>query len=392
MAAIVEPGGLSGLVWAAAAAAGISILGLVLPLGLSFLADGTLPLPMSAGKPAWTEAMSYLASWQIVPDDRTSVDAVQFLTLVIGVGALAPVLMPAMATQARISAQRAGLAGIAWCFVLLALTTLSLVVATLALVHGVDGLRPEHLPSFLLEPSGRGDLTICGAHPATPAAARAVCTALPNAPQTLLPLHVTATGAYLLHAVATLRGFGSAYAGLASAGGLALALVLAASGLQALGTAIGHDLIYRTRESSALTSRRLAVTRFVMLLGLVAACILLARIGISETALLGFAVALSAAVIMPLMILSLWARATSLHASIALIAGIGTAEVIIFLSPNGPTVPTFALAALSAFVVALASGIIASLLQRSDPTSHGVAFVHGVLHGESDVLNPDKAA
>jgi hypothetical protein len=31
-------------------------------------------------------------------------------------------------------------------------------------------------------------------------------------------------------------------------------------------------------------------------------------------------------------------------------------------------------------------------MQRADPTSHGVAFVHGVLHGESDVLNPDKAA
>jgi cation/acetate symporter len=392
IAAIVQPGGLSGLVWAAAAAAGIVLVGLALPLALAALADGNLPLPVVGDHAAWTEAMDYLVRWQAVPSVQRSVDPIILTTLIIGLAALAPVLMPAMATQARVSAQRAGLAGIAWCVVLLVLAFVSLAVATLALVHGVDGLRPDRLPGFLLEASGRGDVTICGGHPATPAAAREICAGVVGAGQNLQGGHIAAVGSYLVHGVATLRGFGSSYAGLTTAGGIALALVLAAAGLQAVGSALGHDLLYRARASSALTSRRLAATRLVMLVALVAGGIFLRHQVVSETGLIGFAVALSAAVVMPLMLLSLWARATSLHATLALVVGLGAAEVVISLSGSGPTAPTFARAALCACGVALATGVIASLLQRADPTSHGAAFVHGVLYGESDVINPDKAA
>ena len=121
----------------------------------------------------------------------------------------------------------------------------------------------------------------------------------------------------------------------------------------------------------------------------------------SETGLIGFAVALSAAIVMPLMLLSLWARATSLHATIAFVVGLGTAELVLALSGEGPSAPTFARAALCACGAALASGVLASLLFLGRTTARfgflpilrtGLVLMTagvGVSHSEISLTGPD---
>ena len=92
------------------------------------------------------------------------------------------------------------------------------------------------------------------------------------------------------------------------------------------------------------------------------------------------------------MALTLWARAESSDATIALLVGLAAAETVIYLAGAPATIDVFATAAVIAAGVSFVSGVATSLFRRADPTSRGGAFVHGVLHGEADVLNPDKGA
>ena len=85
-------------------------------------------------------------------------------------------------------------------------------------------------------------------------------------------------------------------------------------------------------------------------------------------------------------------RAESSDATIALLAGLAAAETILFFGGTAPTIEIFARAAVFAAFVSLTAGLATSLLRRADPTGHGAAFVHGVLHGDNEVLHPDKGA
>jgi hypothetical protein len=57
-----------------------------------------------------------------------------------------------------------------------------------------------------------------------------------------------------------------------------------------------------------------------------------------------------------------------------------------------PSIDRLAASAVIACVLATLAGFTVSLLRRNDPVTQGGAFVQGVLHGESDVLRPDKGA
>ena len=119
---------------------------------------------------------------------------------------------------------------------------------------------------------------------------------------------------------------------------------------------------------------------------------MLNRESVDPRALIGLAITLATASIAPLLILSLWPRAEGVEAILALLAGLASTEAVIFAAGSAPTLAIFAHAALIAFAVSLIVGVVASFFHADDPTSHGSAFVHGVLHGETDVLNPDKGA
>ena len=108
--------------------------------------------------------------------------------------------------------------------------------------------------------------------------------------------------------------------------------------------------------------------------------------------LIVIALGLSAVAIAPLLALCLWPRAEGRDGAIGLVAGLAMAEAIILLPGQEPTLDVLASAAVVGCVTAIAAGLGASFLHPADPTSEGAAFVHGLLHGEGDVLRPDKGA
>ena len=194
---------------------------------------------------------------------------------------------------------------------------------------------------------------------------------------------IAANGDYLILGLPQLRQFGVAFSGLVEAGAVAVALVVAAAGIEALGTALGHDAFYRVRDTRALTSRQLAVTRAIMLVAIAAIGVLLRLFrSIDPPAAIGLALALSAAAIAPLLILSLWPRATSADALLALLAGLAGAEAVIVVGGSAtPSIDRLAAAAVITCVIATPAGFTVSLLRRNDPVTQGGAFVQGVLHG-----------
>ena len=392
VALIVVPGGLAGLIWSAAAAGGLLIASIAAPLMVMIASGATIPLPMLGDQVAFTQAMARIEAWQATTSLPGGHDGVIMVAMAIGLAALAPLLAPAVTTRGPGEARRGGLMGLAWC-ALLALMALAVMAASaLALQSGLTGLRVADVPSFLLEASGRGMITICGRNPATIAQVRAACEALPGFAGVLRTSDLAASGDYLLLGLAQLRGFGPALSGLAMAGRIAIALVLSAAGFLTLATALGNDAFYRMREVSALTSSRLAVTRIILLGAIAGSANLLLRYGVDPRALIGLALGLSAVTVAPLLLLTLWPRATGQDAAIALIAGLGMAEIILLFAGAAPDLGDFAGAAVTGFVTATLAGLGASLLHAPDPTSPGEAFVHGLLHQDGDVLGPDKGA
>ncbi len=392
VALIVVPGGMAGLVWSATGAAGLLIAGIAAPLALMIGSGEAIPLPLPGNRVAFEEALAHMTQWRAGSPAPMEADSLIVIGVALGVAALGSLLAPAITTQNARETQRGGLSGLVWC-VLLALMALMIAAAsTQTLQAGGVGLRPGDLPAFLLEASGRGLVGICGAHPATIAQAREACAALPGFSGALRPSDITATSDYLLLGLAELRGYGAAFSGLAMAGRISIAPVLSAAGFFTLATALGEDASRRKREASALASHRLAVTRLV-LLGAISSCAAqLASNAPDPRLLIGAALALSAVAIAPLLLLSLWPRAEGQDGAIALVTGLAVAEAIILLAGRQPTADDVAMASVAGFAAATLAGFGASFRHPADHTSEAAAFVHGLLHGEGDVLGPDKGA
>ena len=389
VALIVSPGGMAGMVWAATGAAGLLIAGLAAPLALMIASGAAIPFPMIGDGAAFERALARMGQWGGGPEEASGLIVV---ALAIGLAALAPLLAPLMTTPRTGEARRGGLVGLGW-FALLALMALvGAAASALALQSGVAGLRPADLPAFLLEASGRGLVEICGRHPATIAQAREACGALPGVAGALRAFDVSASGDYLVLGLSRLSGFGVAFSGLAMAGLIAIALALSAAGFLAMATALGDDAFYRAHKAYALKSRRLAVTRLLLLCAIAGATILLMKGAPEPRWLVALALGLSDVTVGPLLLLTLWPRAEGLDGAIALITGLAVAEAIILLPGQTPDVEVLAGAAVGGFLAAIAAGFAASFLHPSDDTSPGAAFVHGLLHGEGDVLRPDREA
>ena len=390
---VATPGGIAGLVWSATGAAAMLVAGLCLPLAMLLLRGASLPLPGLGDRAGFEQALARLATWN---GSQSMIDqgagTLSVVAIVLGLAALGPLLAPATTTRDRAQAHRSGMAGLFWCAVIVVVALASMAASTLALEAGAAGLQPADMPDFLLKASHSGFVALCGQHPGTVAELRAACSTVPGFTGSLRAEDVSATGAYLILGVADLRGFSSAYGGLAAAGAVAISIVLAAGGFLTLGTALGHDAFYRVGARSALTSRRLAVTRFIILLAIVGSGALLARHAPDPRVFIGFAIALCAVAITPLLLLSFWPRAEGMEATVALLVGLASAEAVLLFDTSVESVGLFANASVVGCAAATLVGFLASLLRRADPTSHGNAFVHALLHGENDVLHPDKGA
>ena len=392
VAVIVVPGGVSGLIWTAVAAGGLLIASVAAPLVVLIASGATIPLPLLGDKIAFEEAMTRIGEWQAAASPQGDHDGAIIMAMALGLAALAPLLTPAIATPGVGEARRGGLMGLGWCALLTLMTLGVMAASTLTLQSGLVGMRLADLPAFLLEASGRGVITICGRNPATLAQAREACQAIPGFTGVLRSADIAASGDYLLMGLAQLRGFGPAFSGLAMAGRISVALVLSAAGFLTLAIALGNDAFYRMREGSALTSRRLAVTRLVLLGAIAAATAILLAYAVNPRSLIGLAIGVSAVTVTPLLLLALWPRATGQDATIGLIAGLAFAEIFLLFGGAAPGLGLSASAAVAGSVAATLVGFAASFLHVPDPTSRGQTFLHGLLHRDGDVLGPDKGA
>ena len=387
---IALPGGLSGVVWSAMGAGVILLAGLGLPIAIMISRGDQLPLPGLGDSSAWSDALGRLAAW--TPGAPVGSNPVVVFALAIGVGALAPLLAPLIATRDRAAAHAAGRRAILWTLLIGVLLAVSLAAAALATNAAVVGQRPDQLPTAIYQASARGLVTICGRIADTPPAALAACEGAPGYAGAMRAQDIAAHGAFLLTALPNLRGFGEAFVGLDAAGGIVVALALAAAAFQALATALGHDAIYRLRSAGALTSSRLAITRALLLVAVVATAAALFDHSVNAREMIGLAIAFSAAAIAPLLILTFWPRATAVDALFALLCGLAAAEASIVLGGGRPTLESLSIGSTIACLVGAGAGFISSLFRTPDPLRGGGAFFDRVLHGYGDVVDPDKGA
>lgn len=390
---IIVPGGLAGVVWTATGAAGIFVAAFALPLILLASRGTPLPIPVFGDDVLWRQALARMSEWQAIansPGDPMGYALVA--AIAIGVAVLAPLLSPAMTCRDGGSSRLAGLAATAWIVVLGGLVAATMALTSMSFDQRMTGQRPDRLPEFVYTASQKGLVSICGDHVAGPAAAVEACRKTSGFSNVLRAEDFAASGAWLTIGLPASRGLSVAFSGLVGAALTSIAMMIAAAGFQIVGTAIGHDAFYRVRDSSALTSRRLAITRFVLIAGVVASGALVQSVELDPRALIGLAIAFSTATLAPLLVLSLWPRAAGADATIALLVGLATAEIVIVLGGGSPTLERMAASALIACMAGFAAGFATSLFRAGGPESQGGAFVHGVLHGDQDVLNPDKGA
>jgi len=196
---------------------------------------------------------------------------------------------------------------------------------------------------------------------------------------------------FLILHLPLIAGLGSAFSGLVAAALAGLGLALAAVGFQAGATALGHDAFHRVRDVEALTSRRLAITRLILITAIIGSTAAATTTEVDPRAAIGAALVLSVAVIAPLIALALWARATALDALIVLVLGLAGTQGALILIGNTLTAAHLAGASLIGGAGAFAAGIAASLVRRGD-REVGRLFVRSMLHGKAEMPNLDRGA
>ncbi|MCX7900299.1 MAG: sodium:solute symporter, partial [Methylocystis sp.] len=304
---IAGSGGLAGVAWCAAGAAGIALFGLGWPLTALAL-HGGVPGGLLSGGAGWREAAALLAEWRVAPrTESIGVGLGSTLAVASGVASLAPVLAPFVTTRAAEDSRRSGYAALFWSVALAALAATAVAAAALTLAGAVKGQSAERLPASIYEAGGRGQISICGAYVAGASAAQRACAArglTPGAP--LQPADVRPIdGNFLLGALPDATDIGAAASGLLASAVAALGLALAAAGLQSCAGAVGHDALYSLRGEVDLTSRRLALSRLTLVAVSAVAFIIGARAPATSGALIILALAISAACVGPSLILSL---------------------------------------------------------------------------------------
>ncbi|MFO1168809.1 MAG: symporter-like protein, partial [Rhodoblastus sp.] len=363
------------------------IAGFALPLLLASFQGQSIPLPVIGDQEAWRRATSLISFWQ--GDSGQPVSFLLALGMALGMAASAPLIAPFLTVRGARAALRAGIGAGLWSLALAAVVAATVAASALGLLDQLGGRRPDRVPDQLYAASAAKLIKICEQNPRNWGQAREACQKQPGYAGTLRPQDISTRGAFLLTALPPLGGFGAAAAGLVWAAIAALGAALAAASLLAASIALGNDAIHRLRDKSALTSRRLAIVRAILLASIVACALVCAARELDPRALIGVSLAFSAAGLAPLIALTLWPRARSGDAMFALAIGLGAAEALLLTSDG--TVRGLAGAAVVGCFAAIIAGIASSMIGGGD-RSAGRKFVAAVWRSEGDVVAPDKGA
>lgn len=354
----VVPGGLSGVIWVLAAGAIIAVTALALPLGLGAVSGQPLASPIFGDQMLWVQGLHNFA--QVTGSQtQASVELPVVIAFAIGVSLLSPLASAAVASRDQATAWRCGVTGTLWLIVGTLLVTATISSAALALKADISGRAVTQLSQALLDASGRGAISICGAYSAIPAALASVCGAHA---QSLQLQDVRSTGLDLLASLPLLRGSEPTLARLAAVFLIVVGASLAASGVQGFLTSLAHDVRTPRRRHLGPASQRLAVARALAIGLILCAGIWLIDHSADTRFLTTLAIMLSVAILAPLVALSLIPQASHLAAFAALcVAGF---VIIHFFVYAGTPISILGLATDSVFAAAdgLAVGLFIAFL------------------------------
>ena len=384
---IAGPGGLSGVIWASAAAGGVALLGFGWPIAaLEF--QGRLPVGLLGGGSGWSEAAQLLTNWQIMPPTlRFGVEFSVTVAVALGVAALAPLLAPAVTTANVATARRSGVAAMLWSGVFILLISSVMASAAITFAISSKGRPSEQLSAAVYAASAKGLIMICNDYVDGPLQAQKACLdqeikpGSPLKPQNVRPVD----SSFLIGVLPELTGLGAAASGLLAAAVVGLGLSLAAMGLQACGAALGHDALYHLRGDVDLSSRRLATTRLVLIVVSALAYVISVLNIFAAGELVAMALAISAACVAPSLILIFWSRAGSQEALIALIGGVVGLLTTLFLAEARRRIDIYALTGLAGATLGLAAAVVSGVNStKRDPDAE--AFVKNIHEDEDHVV------
>jgi cation/acetate symporter len=146
-------------------------------------------------------------------------------------------------------------------------------------------------------------------------------------------------GDIIVLATPEIGGLPYVISGMVAAGGLAAALSTADGLLLTIANALSHDLYYKMIDPNASTSRRVAVSKALLLVVALAAAYVAYLVYVSKQAdilfLVSAAFSFAAAAFFPALVMGIfWKRATGTAASLAIIAGLGI--TIYYMVMNHP--------------------------------------------------------
>ncbi|MDE2578842.1 MAG: symporter-like protein [Hyphomicrobiales bacterium] len=381
------PGGLSATVWGAAAAGGLFAAAYALPVLLLWARGEPPALPVFGDEQAWTAAMQRIAAWQ--GPHSQSANLWLSAAMAFGMGCLGPLIAPLTTARNETSALASGAVALVWGTILAAVVAATIAGSATLLSEGATGRAPGRLPDTIYAASATGLVSICGASAGTAAKAEAACRATIPPPGLIRASDIHTRGGFLLTALPPLAGLGAAQAGFVFAGAIALGLALAAAGFMSFAAALGNDAFYRLRDQTALTSRRLAITRALLAGGVVFGAALVGMREFDPRVLIGLAIALAAAGIAPCLALTAWRRAGAIQAQIAFVAGLVAAFAVFAFVPN--TIENLAFAAVCGAAAGLAAGIGAGYLLPNRDAQAADDFVSALMR-PGETLSPDKGA
>lgn len=354
----IVPGGLSGVIWILAAAAVVALAALALPLMHGVASGLPLASPMIGDQMLWVQGLTDFA---LVTGAKASA-GVEFPVVVafaLGISLLAPLASAAVASRDAATAWRCGVIATLWLIAGTLLVSATIAGATLALKANVTGHAVAQLSPALLEASGRGAFSICGAYSSLPSALTSACGVHA---QSLQLQDIRSTGLDLLTSLPLLRGTEPTLARLAAAFLIVVGASLAAAGVQGFLTSVAHDLRAPRRRHLGPASRRLAVARALAIAFIVCAGFWLVDHTVDARLLTTLAIMLSVAILAPLLALSLLPKASHLAAFAALcVSGFVTIHYFIYA---GTQIATLGLATDSIFAAAdgLAVGLFIAFL------------------------------
>ena len=373
LACIALPGGIVGTLRVALIVGALSLVSLacgalyVLLAGPAGIFGATLGLALP---PVSLPGLTQSAAQQMAAVFAEKSQLWLVLPAALGLALLPPMTLGAIAVADGRASTRAGVGTLLWSLLLLAGVFAILSVAGQLLAAQLTDTA-RSLPGLFAQGATEG-LSFCGRSAASLSAAQAACTGAAGFSGTLRPQDVEASGLYVLLAFPRLIAASPALRALAATLAGTLGIALAATGLQGLATALGHDALLHNAKG-VLTSARLAMTRLVMVIALACTVTGALLLPLDPRAAIGLAVSLSLALLLAPVVLALLPRASGLHALLGLFAGVAGFVSAILGRGGQSDFGVFASAGIVGASLALLVGVGCSLVARASPANQAAA-------------------